>query len=80
MWIAASVPPQTLMRFAIPIYTLGVTLLIAVALFGMVKKGSRRWLNVGIVIQPSEMLKIATPLMLAWYFQKREGALRVRTL
>lgn len=78
MWIAASVPPQTLMRFAIPIYTLGVALLIAVALFGMVKKGSRRWLNVGIVIQPSEMLKIATPLMLAWYFQKREGALRVQ--
>jgi len=76
MWIAANVPPQTLMRFAVPLYTMGIALLIAVALFGMVKKGSRRWINIGMVIQPSEIMKIATPLMLAWYFQKREGALR----
>ena len=78
MWIVANIPPQTLMRFAIPIYTFGVALLIAVAIFGLVKKGSRRWLYVGMQIQPSEMMKIATPLMLAWYFQKREGALRWR--
>src|SRR5437016_9343735 len=52
MWIAANVSPQTLMRFAVPIYSAGVTLLIAVALFGMVKKGARRWLNIGMVIQP----------------------------
>lgn len=76
MWVLANMQPQTLMRFAIPIYTFGVALLIAVAAFGMVKKGARRWINVGIVIQPSEMMKIATPLMLAWYFQKREGVLR----
>jgi len=55
---------------------LGVTLLIAVAVFGITKKGARRWINVGIVIQPSEILKIAMPLMLAWWFQKREGQLR----
>jgi rod shape determining protein RodA len=76
MWIAANVSPQTLLRFAVPIYTIGVTLLIAVALFGIVKKGSRRWLNIGMVVQPSEIMKIAMPLMLAWYFQKREGMLR----
>jgi len=76
MWIAANVPPQTLMRFAVPIYTVGVGLLVAVAMFGMIKKGARRWLNVGVVIQPSEIMKIAMPLMLAWYFQKREGMLR----
>ncbi|MDO8650700.1 MAG: rod shape-determining protein RodA [Undibacterium sp.] len=76
MWLVANIPPQTLMRFAIPIYSFGIALLIAVAAFGMVKKGARRWLNVGVVIQPSEMMKIATPLMLAWYFQKREGGLR----
>lgn len=76
MWLAANIPPQTLMRFAIPIYSFGIALLVAVAAFGMVKKGARRWLNVGVVIQPSEMMKIATPLMLAWYFQKREGGLR----
>jgi rod shape determining protein RodA len=76
MWIAANVSPQTLLRFAVPIYTIGVTLLIAVALFGIVKKGSRRWLNIGMVVQPSEVMKIAMPLMLAWYFQKREGMIR----
>lgn len=76
MWIMANIPPQTLMRFAIPIYAFGVALLIAVAAFGMIKNGARRWLNIGVVIQPSEMMKIATPLMLAWYFQKRESTLR----
>ncbi|MDO8458837.1 MAG: FtsW/RodA/SpoVE family cell cycle protein, partial [Burkholderiaceae bacterium] len=74
LWFAALVPPQTLMRFAVPIYTVGVALLIAVAMFGLVKKGARRWINVGMVIQPSEIMKIAVPLMLAWYFQKREGS------
>jgi rod shape determining protein RodA len=47
-----------------------------VAVFGVTKKGARRWLNLGVVIQPSEILKIAMPLMLAWWFQKREGQLR----
>ena len=78
MWIAANIPPQTLMRFAVPLYTIGVSLLIAVAIFGIVKKGSRRWINLGMVVQPSEIMKIAMPLMLAWYFQKREGTIRWR--
>ena len=59
-----------------PLYVLGVALLVAVAVFGITKKGARRWLNVGVVIQPSEIMKIAIPLMLAWWFQKREGQLR----
>jgi len=60
----------------VPVYVIGVGLLIAVAVFGITKKGARRWVNVGVVIQPSEILKIAMPLMLAWWFQKREGQLR----
>jgi rod shape determining protein RodA len=76
MFVLAQVPPQRLMSFALPLYTVGVALLIAVAVFGITKKGARRWINVGIVIQPSEILKIAMPLMLAWWFQKREGQLR----
>ena len=76
MVVVAQIPPQRLMTFAVPLYTVGVALLIAVALFGLTKKGARRWLNVGMVIQPSEILKIAMPLMLAWWFQKREGQLR----
>ena len=74
--VVAQVPPQKLMSLAVPLYTLGVALLIAVAIFGITKKGARRWLHVGMVIQPSEILKIAMPLMLAWWFQKREGQLK----
>ena len=49
-------------------------MLIGVALFGVVVNGSRRWLNFGVArFQPSELMKIALPLMLAWYFQKFEG-------
>ncbi len=76
MFVVAQVPPQRLMSFAVPLYLLGVGLLVAVAVFGITKKGARRWVNVGVVIQPSEILKIAMPLMLAWWFQKREGQLR----
>ncbi len=76
MWIIANIPLSLLMRFAVPLYTVGVAFLVAVALFGMTKKGARRWLNIGFVVQPSEILKIATPLMLAWYYQRREGRLR----
>ncbi|HVL76225.1 MAG TPA: rod shape-determining protein RodA [Noviherbaspirillum sp.] len=76
MWMAALIPPQTLMRFAVPLYVAGVALLVAVAMFGIVKKGARRWIDLGIVIQPSEIMKIAVPLMLAWFFQKREGFIR----
>lgn len=79
MWIFACVPPALLMRFAVPIYTIGITLLIAVAMFGIVKKGARRWIDIGIVIQPSELLKIAVPLMLAWYFQKQESMITWKT-
>ncbi len=76
MFVVAQIPPQRLMTFAVPLYVLGVSLLVAVAVFGITKKGAKRWLNVGVVIQPSEILKIAMPLMLAWWFQKREGQLR----
>src|SRR6218665_2021245 len=76
LFVVAQVPPQKIMVCSVPLYVLGVVLLVAVALFGITKKGAQRWIDLGIVIQPSEILKIATPLMLAWWFQKREGQLR----
>ena len=76
MFVVAQIPPQRLMLFAVPLYLAGVALLVAVLVFGITKKGARRWLNIGVVIQPSEILKIAMPLMLAWWFQKREGQVR----
>ena len=79
MWVAARIPPQRMMSIALPLYVIGIVLLVAVALFGDVSKGARRWLNIGITrIQPSELMKIAMPLTLAWYFQSRAGMLRGR--
>jgi rod shape determining protein RodA len=79
MWVVAQIHPQTLMRLAVPAYVIGIVLLIAVALFGDVVNGARRWLHVGVTrFQPSEMMKLALPLMLAWYFHRRESTLRLR--
>ena len=77
LWLAANVPPSWMMRVAVPLFLAGVALLIAVALFGDISKGARRWLNLGFGrVQPSELMKVAMPLMLAWYFQRREGGVR----
>ena len=79
MWVVARVPPQLILRFAVPLYVLGLVLLLGVAVAGDVTKGARRWLNLGVTrIQPSEIMKIAMPLMLAWYFHKRESMVRLR--
>lgn len=79
MWLVASVSPQMLMRLAVPVYLLGLVLLLAVAVFGETSKGATRWLNLGFTrIQPSEMMKIAVPMMLSWYFHKHETLVRVR--
>jgi len=79
MWGVSKVPPQHLMRLSMPMYFLGIILLILVAVFGEVVNGARRWLYIGVTrIQPGELMKIAVPLMLAWYFDKHETALRLR--
>jgi rod shape determining protein RodA len=76
LFVVAQVSPQRLMALAVPLYAVGVALLVATALMGITKKGATRWLDLGVIIQPSEILKIATPLMLAWWFQRREGHIR----
>lgn len=76
MWIVANLPLHYLMRTALPIYFLGLLLLVCVALFGDISHGARRWLNIGVAtIQPSELMKIGVPLMMAWYFEKHEATL-----
>ncbi len=70
MWFVARMPPQTLMRFGIPLYVLGLILLVGVWVAGVKVNGAKRWLSIGVTrIQPSEIMKIAMPLMLAWYYQ-----------
>ncbi len=78
LWVFANIPPQHLMRLAFPLYVLGVLLLVGVALFGEIVNGARRWLDVGVTrIQPSELMKIAVPLALAWYFDRYGATLRL---
>ncbi len=79
MWLVANIPLQHIMRLAVPLYMIGLMLLIGVALFGEIHNGARRWLNIGVTrIQPSELMKLAVPLMMAWYFDKHEVTLRLR--
>jgi rod shape determining protein RodA len=73
MWAIAMTPPQIIAKFAVPFYLFVLALLIGVEFFGDTSKGATRWLNLGFVrIQPSEMMKIGAPMMLAWYFQVRD--------
>ncbi len=78
MWAVANIQPQLMERIALPLYLIGLLLLLGVALFGNISHGARRWLDLGVMkIQPSELMRIAAPMMLAWFFSKRENALRV---
>jgi len=79
MWLVANIPPQHLARLGLPVYVIGLLLLLGVALFGEISHGARRWLHIGVTtIQPSEVMKIAVPLMLAWYFDRRAATLRFK--
>lgn len=79
LWLVANMPLHYLIRGAVPIYIVGLILLIGVALFGDIQNGARRWLNIGVAtIQPSELMKIAVPLMMAWYFERHEATLSLK--
>ena len=79
MWLLSQVPPQKLMRFAVPLYIGGLILLVLVWLVGIKVNGARRWLHIGVGrIQPSEIMKLAVPLLLAWYYHKHENMIRLK--
>ncbi|WP_165088163.1 rod shape-determining protein RodA [Neisseria yangbaofengii] len=75
LWVVAQVPPKTIAKWALPIYAVGIVLLIGVEIAGVTVNGSTRWLELGIRIQPSEIMKIGLPMMVAWFFQRFEGRL-----
>jgi rod shape determining protein RodA len=72
MFIAAQIHPDRLRDLAYWIYGVGLLLLIAVLLFGDIGKGAQRWLDLGFMrFQPSEIMKIAVPLLVAAYLSER---------
>lgn len=77
MLLVSHIPPQRLMQFAPLAYITGLLLLVAVALFGEVVNGARRWLDLGVTrIQPSELMRLAVPLMIAWYLHQKQESMR----
>jgi rod shape determining protein RodA len=71
LWLVALIPPKYWLKLSPALYVVGVLLLVAVEFFGETSKGATRWLDLGFArIQPSEMLKLTVPMMLAWYFHQ----------
>ena len=71
MFFVAQIPPDTLRRWALPLFVIGVCLLIATLLFGYSSKGAQRWLDLGITkFQPSEAMKLILPIMVAHYITR----------
>jgi rod shape determining protein RodA len=71
MLIVAQIPPHQLYLWTPWVFAVGVILLLMVFFAGEVGKGAQRWLKIGVRFQPSEIMKLATPLMLAWYLSER---------
>ncbi len=72
MILVAQISTRVLKSWAMPLYILGIVLLVAVLLYGSIGKGAQRWLDFGVFrFQPSELMKLAMPLALAWYFDQR---------
>ncbi len=71
MILIAQVRPEHLERWSPYIFGVGLVLLLAVSAFGVVSKGAQRWLDLGIVkFQPSEIMKLGVPMMLAWFLAR----------
>ena len=69
--VLAQIRPETLERWSPYVFTAGMVLLIAVLTIGVIGKGAQRWLNLGILkFQPAEVMKLAVPMMLAWYLAR----------
>ena len=74
LWITAKIHPKYYEKFALLIYILGLLLLLGVMFFGQSSHGAKRWLNLGLFkMQPSEIMRIAVPIAMAWYLSKREN-------
>lgn len=81
LFIFAQIPPHKYRAWTPWLYFIGLSLLIAVILMGKIGKGAQRWLDLGIVrFQPSELMKLAVPMMVAWYFSHKALPPSAKTL
>ena len=81
MFMIAQISPATLQRTAPWFYGLGLIMLVIVLLIGHIGKGGQRWLNLGIMrFQPAELMKLAIPLLLAWYYHKIHLPITLRNI
>ncbi|MEL7450492.1 MAG: rod shape-determining protein RodA, partial [Pseudomonadota bacterium] len=72
MFVVAQIPPNYLRLWAPPLFLVGLGALVMVIFFGDVGKGARRWLDIGFMsFQPSEIMKLGVPMMVAWYLHSR---------
>jgi rod shape determining protein RodA len=81
MFTFAQISPRTYQNWAPWLYLIGVILLVAVLVVGRIGNGAQRWLNLGLVrFQPSELMKLAIPMYLAYHFHKIHLPLRLRSV
>ena len=72
LFVVAQLPPDFMRRWTPWGYLAGLILLILVLVLGEIGQGAQRWLDVGIRFQPSEIMKLAVPMMVAWYLHDRQ--------
>ncbi|TWX56291.1 rod shape-determining protein RodA [Colwellia hornerae] len=81
MFAVAQIPPLSYQKWAVPVFVLGLLLLIAVLLFGHIGKGAQRWLDLGFMkFQPSEIMKLIVPIMIAWYVSQYDLPAKISTI
>ncbi len=81
MLVIAQIPPLSYRKWAVPVFVLGMLMLIAVLLFGHVGKGAQRWLDLGFMkFQPSEIMKLIVPIMIAWFISQENLPVKISTV
>jgi len=81
MLVIAQIPPLSYRKWAVPVFVLGMLMLVAVLLFGHVGKGAQRWLDLGFMkFQPSEVMKLIVPIMIAWFISQDNLPVKISTV
>jgi len=81
MLVIAQIPPLSYRKWAVPFFVIGLLMLVAVLLFGYTGKGAQRWLDLGFMkFQPSEIMKLIVPIMIAWFVSQHNLPVKIPTI